>query len=161
MENYFNSQILPEGMGADEGKEWLQYYSSLTTSCLNLCIPLGQQQKNSRQLYNWNWYNHCHMLDGYFLICECDSFQSKKATVSSTVEKPLPCTLLKWELVTNSCYQSEYNIVIEMVEGKRVAFKSHIAIEDFIVSLSVTGTRNYNCNCNSHGEPTCIFYMII
>lgn len=29
------------------------------------------------------------------------------------------------------------------------------------MSLSVTGTRNYNCNYNSHGEPTCIFYMII
>lgn len=100
-------------------------------------------KKSSRQLHNWNWYKHYHMLDSYFSLCERDSFQSKQATVSSTVWESLSGTLVKQELVKNSCYWSECNIVIEMWGKKRVAFKLHVAMEDVIMSLSVTGTRSY------------------
>lgn len=119
-------------------------------------------KKSSRLLHNWNWYNHYHMLDSYFLVCKCDSFQSKQATVSSTVQESLPSTLVKQELVTNSCYPSECNIAIEMRGvGGRAAFKLHVAMEDVIVSLSATGTRSYNHESQTSIKHSRLFFLLL
>lgn len=143
--DYFNSQILSEGRSADKAEE-RAHYCSLTTCCSNLCVPLGRPQKNPRQLHSWNWYNHCHMLDSYFLIRQCDSFQSKQAMVSSTVLTH--CVALQLSKHWSQIPVTSLNAVLKLKGGerRRVAFKLHVGKEDVLVSLSalsIRGTRSY------------------